>query len=152
PDREGQVGGRSPLLRTRGNRGAVQLARGFWPAPLDYRPGGPSRRAIAERETAMRKPTGKSALTTPKKEVAAPPAEQVPDRGKPPPPGTGEQVAERLNGKYTWAPAEVEPAPRDDRPALALLCYEDPASPVGRFVGQLAGALARRKLAAHVFT
>jgi glycosyltransferase involved in cell wall biosynthesis len=100
----------------------------------------------------MLTPTGNSGLTTPEKEVADQPGEETLDRGGLPPTGPARPAAERLNGKYTWAPAAVEPAPRDDRPVLALLCYEDPANGVGWFVGQLAGALARRNRAVHLFT
>jgi glycosyltransferase involved in cell wall biosynthesis len=45
----------------------------------------------------------------------------------------------------------MEPA-RDGQPVLAVFCYEDPGSAVGGFVGRLAGALARRQVAVHVFS
>jgi glycosyltransferase involved in cell wall biosynthesis len=51
---------------------------------------------------------------------------------------------------------DVPPTPTaeggEQAPALALFCFEEPESAVGRFVANLAGALARRKLGVHVFT
>jgi glycosyltransferase involved in cell wall biosynthesis len=61
-----------------------------------------------------------------------------------PPPAAQEQAAAPLNGSYTW------PAP-DGRRSLALFCYEAPAGAVGRFVANLAGALAKRQVAVHLF-
>jgi glycosyltransferase involved in cell wall biosynthesis len=48
------------------------------------------------------------------------------------------------------------PKERDEaentRPVLAVFCYEDPDSVVGRFVTRLATALAKRQAAVHVFS
>ena len=41
--------------------------------------------------------------------------------------------------------------PIDVIPVLAIVCYEDPASVVGRYVANLAAALAQRPIAIHVF-
>ncbi len=56
--------------------------------------------------------------------------------------------------------SEVPPRPIQEdqqerpetRPALAVFCYEDPESVVGRFVTRLASALTRRDIAVHVFS
>src|SRR5271157_5913187 len=48
------------------------------------------------------------------------------------------------------APPEEAPAPVGG-PALAMFCYEDPSSVVGRFVIRLAAALAVRKSNVHLF-
>jgi glycosyltransferase involved in cell wall biosynthesis len=64
-----------------------------------------------------------------------------------------------LNGhvrKPRLKPAPVAPAPPEEAPvhagpALAVFCYEDPTSVVGRFVIRLAAALAARKANVHVF-
>src|SRR5438874_3328180 len=42
--------------------------------------------------------------------------------------------------------------PADGRPVLALFCYEDAGSAVGKFAASLAAALARRRVAVHVFS
>jgi glycosyltransferase involved in cell wall biosynthesis len=55
----------------------------------------------------------------------------------------------------TPAPAAPAPAapPQDTRPVLALLCYEGPDTPVGRYVAGLVALLARRQhTAVHLFT
>jgi glycosyltransferase involved in cell wall biosynthesis len=59
-----------------------------------------------------------------------------------------EAAPNREQGTYIWPPAEGE----DGRRGLALVCYEDPRSPVGQGVVKLASALARRKLAVHLFS
>jgi glycosyltransferase involved in cell wall biosynthesis len=63
------------------------------------------------------------------------------------------------NGKVEEGPREELPPPglngdgprEDGRPALAVFCYEGPDSPVGRFVANLAAALARRGTPVHLF-
>jgi glycosyltransferase involved in cell wall biosynthesis len=42
-------------------------------------------------------------------------------------------------------------APTDSRPVLAVFCYENPDSLVGRFVAQTAAALAKRQIVVHIF-
>jgi glycosyltransferase involved in cell wall biosynthesis len=60
--------------------------------------------------------------------------------------GSHARTANRLPPLLAGPPARKG----DTRPVLALFCYEHPDSPVGRFIGRLAGALARRS-AVHVF-
>ncbi len=99
----------------------------------------------------MLTPTGNGPLTTDDRDVAEQQTEEVLDRGAVPADGTPPVDPSRLQETYTWPPAEGDAAD-DGRPALALLCYEDPGSTVGQFVGKLAAALARRQLAVHVFS
>ncbi len=50
------------------------------------------------------------------------------------------------------APKAEEPRPEDDRPVLAVFCYDEPAGATSRFVANLAGPLAARGVAVHAFT
>jgi glycosyltransferase involved in cell wall biosynthesis len=61
-------------------------------------------------------------------------------------------VESRLENGYIWPPLNGEKAPADGRPVLALFCREEPDSLVGRYVTNLARALARRKLTVHLFS
>jgi glycosyltransferase involved in cell wall biosynthesis len=47
--------------------------------------------------------------------------------------------------------AEKLPEP-DSKPSMSLFCYEEADSAVGRYLANLAGALARRDLAVHLFS
>src|SRR5262249_46038645 len=62
----------------------------------------------------------------------------------------------KVKAKPQGGPRLVAPPPAAEggqqAPTLALFCYEAPGSPVGRFVANLAGALARRKTPVHFFT
>jgi glycosyltransferase involved in cell wall biosynthesis len=49
------------------------------------------------------------------------------------------------------APSAYLPAP-DDRPVLAVFCYDEPDSATARFVANIAGPLAAGKVALHLFT
>jgi glycosyltransferase involved in cell wall biosynthesis len=49
-------------------------------------------------------------------------------------------------------PPEERERPQDTRPVLAVFCFEDANSAVGRFVTQLAGALVKRNVAVHLFS
>jgi glycosyltransferase involved in cell wall biosynthesis len=50
-------------------------------------------------------------------------------------------------------PVRAEKLPEPDlKPSLSLFCYEDADTFVGRYMANLAGALARRDLAIHLFT
>ena len=75
------------------------------------------------------------------------------------------EVAEphRLNGGphavnrlLTFRPETAAPLPKeaepDDRPALATFCFDEPDAATTRFVANLAGPLAARGVAVHVFT
>src|SRR5581483_6157015 len=42
--------------------------------------------------------------------------------------------------------------PPDDRPVLAAFCYDEPDGATTRFVANIAGPLAARRVALHVFT
>jgi D-inositol-3-phosphate glycosyltransferase len=42
--------------------------------------------------------------------------------------------------------------PPREAPALAILCFEEPDSPIGQFLGQVANALADRDTPVHLFT
>jgi glycosyltransferase involved in cell wall biosynthesis len=67
-----------------------------------------------------------------------------------------ENLAETEDGGLR--PAAAAPAvngnghPARPQHALALLCYEDPASEIGRYVGKLAAALAERHIPLHLFS
>ncbi len=54
--------------------------------------------------------------------------------------------------KEPAAPSAEPPPPPDERPVLAVLCYDEPGSATARFVTDLAGPLAARGVAVHVFT
>jgi glycosyltransferase involved in cell wall biosynthesis len=59
----------------------------------------------------------------------------------------------QANGKpHHRLGAALPPAAKDGRPVVAMFCYEGPEGAVGRFVYGLAGALARRGHAVHLFT
>jgi glycosyltransferase involved in cell wall biosynthesis len=60
-----------------------------------------------------------------------------------PPAPNGHHAEADRNGHHT------EP---DDRPALALFCYDDPETAPVRFAAKAAGALASRGVAVHLFT
>jgi glycosyltransferase involved in cell wall biosynthesis len=63
------------------------------------------------------------------------------------------RVENRLHAALPLPPTlNGEKAREDTRPVLALFCHEDPGSEVGRFVGKLAGAAARRQVAVHMFS
>jgi glycosyltransferase involved in cell wall biosynthesis len=65
-----------------------------------------------------------------------------------------ESLAETEDGGLrVVAPPAVNANGQHARPqhALALFCYEDPASEIGRYVGQLAAALAARHIPLHLF-
>src|SRR4051794_3920548 len=57
----------------------------------------------------------------------------------------GTKAAHRLHAAFPALP-KPEAARPDERPILALFCYEEAGSVVGHFVTQLAGALARRQV------
>jgi glycosyltransferase involved in cell wall biosynthesis len=61
------------------------------------------------------------------------------------------KVKAKHQGRPRLAPPTPTGAGGQETPALALFCYEDPGSAVGRFVANVAGALARRKVPVHVF-
>jgi glycosyltransferase involved in cell wall biosynthesis len=57
--------------------------------------------------------------------------------------------------EYAFPPSaalEESKAPQETRPVLAVFCFEPPDSAVGHFVTRLAGALAQRSIAVHVFS
>ncbi len=56
---------------------------------------------------------------------------------------------------YTFPPspvAEKQEGHKDTRPILAIFCYEEPDSLIGRFVTNLALGLTQREVAVHVFS
>jgi glycosyltransferase involved in cell wall biosynthesis len=67
--------------------------------------------------------------------------------------GHGPHAVNRL-GEALKAPPAARPVPvePDDRPVLAVLCYEEPGSATARFVANLSGPLAARGVAVHLFT
>jgi glycosyltransferase involved in cell wall biosynthesis len=79
---------------------------------------------------------------------------EVPHREKPTngtrPAATPE--AGRLNGTFADWLANGDAARPDRGPALAMFCYEAPDGMVGRYVARLSAALARRKVAVHLYT
>ena len=63
------------------------------------------------------------------------------------------QAENRLKTPLPALPAvNGEAAPRDTRPVLALFCYQEPASSLGRFALKVAAALAARGTPVHLFT
>jgi glycosyltransferase involved in cell wall biosynthesis len=59
----------------------------------------------------------------------------------------------RLDTVFSVTPSSNgEESHPDERPVLAMFCYEDPSSAVGQYVGHLASALARRSVAVHLFS
>jgi glycosyltransferase involved in cell wall biosynthesis len=67
--------------------------------------------------------------------------------------GHGPHAPSRLAKAMKAPPAPVaEPPPPDDRPVLAALCYDEPGTATTRFLSSLAGPLAARGVAVHVFT
>jgi glycosyltransferase involved in cell wall biosynthesis len=63
-------------------------------------------------------------------------------------------TAGRLHAAWARTPAgdaNGNETPADDRPALAVFCFEDPESVVGRFMAHVSRALARRQVAVHAF-
>jgi glycosyltransferase involved in cell wall biosynthesis len=61
----------------------------------------------------------------------------------------------KTNGHYPLMirPERIVPPPEPDtRPALAVFCFGEPDSATGRFVANLAGPLASRGTAVHLFT
>jgi glycosyltransferase involved in cell wall biosynthesis len=66
--------------------------------------------------------------------------------------GTATKLAERLPALLTdrrALPGDV--SERDDRPVLAVFCYEAPDSAIGRHAANTINALARRQIAVHLF-
>jgi glycosyltransferase involved in cell wall biosynthesis len=76
------------------------------------------------------------------------------------PPAHAAELAEDARAVPLWAgrkPTPLLPAPdpkpkQKPRPALALFCYEGPDGPVGRWVSNVAAALARHQTPVHLFT
>src|SRR5262245_993338 len=67
--------------------------------------------------------------------------------------GTYAPAKNRLRAAFAMPPERNgDAAHRDERPVLALFCHEEPDSAVGRFVAHIAGALAKRQTAVHLFS
>jgi glycosyltransferase involved in cell wall biosynthesis len=65
--------------------------------------------------------------------------------------GAGPHSLNRLRAAFEGAEDATPPAEPDNRPVLAVLCYDDPDSATARFIANLAGPLAARGVAVHVF-
>src|SRR5919201_4186084 len=92
-------------------------------------------------------------LTAPDRETHEQQSEEIPRRNV----LSGEELQQRAAKRLLTGPSmppgpNGDTVPRDKRPILAVLCYERPNTPVGRFVSTLAGALARRQVRVHLFT
>jgi glycosyltransferase involved in cell wall biosynthesis len=69
------------------------------------------------------------------------------------PPANGTHAAARKPAPLLLPPPPKEAGPPPDaRRVLAAFCYEEPGSPVTEFVTKVAGALADRGIALHVFS
>jgi glycosyltransferase involved in cell wall biosynthesis len=62
------------------------------------------------------------------------------------------RAAKRLAAAEAARAARQEDAPADERPALAVFCYAEPDSLIGRHTGQTVAALARRHISVHLFS
>jgi glycosyltransferase involved in cell wall biosynthesis len=66
--------------------------------------------------------------------------------------GTGTAAKDRPRRQAAPPVLETQRPQEDAVPVLALFCFEDPASVIGRWVARLANALARRQVAVHIFS
>jgi glycogen(starch) synthase len=60
-------------------------------------------------------------------------------------------AVKKMERRWSAFPLLPDPESRETRPVLAVFCYEDPDSVVGRFVTNASSALARRGVAVHLF-
>ena len=58
----------------------------------------------------------------------------------------------RFDGVPAPPPSDDGDSPRDEQHSLAVFCYEEPDSTVGRFVTKAARALAKRRVPVHIFS
>jgi glycosyltransferase involved in cell wall biosynthesis len=86
----------------------------------------------------------------PEMEALEQPRRVFPEGNRPHANGTAAKARRRL---LKAPPAlDNEEAPKDAIPVVALFCFEDSASAIGRWVTRLAGALARKQVAVHLFS